>query len=148
VYGRSQRTSCNTTKKLQPFKEIVDDHQPPCPLPSNFNYRELLLPVAKASVSIDAAASLPTAIGVKSSMNKGNRAAKQTPPELLVKLSYAKAGETLVVENALGLFLEYAKPIIANMLSNQRRNQAMGEAVGKLRKTATITYTDSSLQPQ
>lgn len=141
-------------------------------LRSIFEYRELLLPVetegfaavaekVKASKSVDEAASQLTAMGVKYSQNQGSRAAEQTPPDLLAKLSYAKAGETLAVENALGLSLveitliqkapidlENAKPIIVNMLSNQRRNQAMGDAVGNLRKTATITYTDSSLQPQ
>lgn len=141
-------------------------------LRSIFEYRELLLPVetqdfaatadkVKASNSVDDAASQLTAMGIKYSMNRGNRAAEQTPPDLLTKLSYAKSGETLAVENALGLSfveitqiqkapldLENAKPIIANILSNQRRNQAMSEAVGNLRETATITYTDSDLQPQ
>ena len=141
-------------------------------LRSIFNYRELLLPAAtpdfagvaaqiKAGDSIETVASQLTDMGVKYSLNQGSRAAEQTPPDLLAKLSYAKPGETLAVENALGLSfveitqiqqapinLESAKPIIANILSNQRRNQAMGDAVENLRKTATITYTDSNLQPQ
>lgn len=141
-------------------------------LRSIFEYRELLLPretqdfasVAekiKAGVTVDAAASQLTGMGVKFSINRGNRAAEQTPPDLLAKLSYAKPGETLAVENALGLSfveiaqiqkapidLENAKPIINNILSNQRRNQAMSKAVSNLRESATITYTDSSLQPE
>mgnify|MGYP000906837778 len=44
--------------------------------------------------------------------------------------------------------LETAKPIISNLLLNQRRNQAMGSAVAGLRKTAEITYLDSKLKPQ
>lgn len=137
-----------------------------------FDYRELLLSAAtpnfakvaeqiKIGDSIDATANRLTDMGVKYSQNQGSRAAEQTPPDLLAKLSYATPGETLVVENALGLSLvqithiqqspidlESAKPIITNILSNQRRNQAMGDAVDSLRKTATITYTDSNLQPQ
>lgn len=137
-----------------------------------FEYHELLLPVqtedfaalaekVKASKSVDEAARLLTDKGVKYGMNRGTRAAEQTPPDLLVKLSYAKPGETLAVDNDLGLSLveitqiqnapidlEAAKPIISNMLLNQRRNQAMADAVGGLRKTASISYTDSSLKPQ
>lgn len=137
-----------------------------------FEYRELLLPVqtedfaavaekVKASKSIDEAARLLTDRAVKYGLNQGTRAAEQTPPDLLVKLSYAKPGETLAVGNDLGLSLveitqiqkapidlEAAKPIISNMLLNQRRNQAMADAVGGLRKTATITYADSNLKPQ
>ena len=141
-------------------------------LRSIFEYRELLLPLQtqdfasiaekiKASVTVDDAASQLTGMGVKFSINRGNRAAEQTPPDLLAKLSYAKPGETLAVENALGLSfveitqiqkapidIENAKPIINNILSNQRRNQAMSKAVSNLRESATITYTDSSLQPE
>ena len=137
-----------------------------------YQYREMLLPVEtegfagiaemlKTNASIDAAASRLTEIGVKYTTNRGNRSAEQTPADLLAKLSYAKPGETLVIENALGLSLleiieiqpapidlESAKPIIGNMLMNQRRNQAMGNAVAELRDAATITYTDSALQPK
>lgn len=137
-----------------------------------YQYREMLLPVEtegfagiaemlKTNASIDAAASRLTELGVKYTTNRGNRSAEQTPGDLLAKLSYAKPGETLVIESALGLSvleiieiqpapidLESAKPIIGNMLMNQRRNQAMGNAVAELRDAATITYTDSALQPK
>ena len=100
-------------------------------------------------------------MSVKFTTNKGVRAAEQTPADLLTKLSYAKPGEILAVENNLGLSmveitkidkasidLETAKPIITNLLINQRRNQAMNSAVGDLRKAAKITYLDSKLKPQ
>ena len=137
-----------------------------------FEYRELLLPVQtpdfaaaaeklKTSKTLDEAAALLTGMSIKYTTNKGSRAAEQTPPDLLSKLSYAKPGETLSVESDLGLSmveitqiqkapidLETAKPIIANLLFNQRKNQAMGNAVGGLRKSAEITYLDSKLKPQ
>lgn len=137
-----------------------------------FEYRELLLPLQtpdfaavaeklKASKTLDQAAALLTGMSVKFTTNKGVRAAEQTPADLLTKLSYAKPGEILAVENNLGLSmveitkidkasidLETAKPIITNLLINQRRNQAMNSAVGDLRKAAKITYLDSKLKPQ
>lgn len=136
-----------------------------------FEYRELLLPAQtadfaaiaeklKTSKTLDEAAALLTGMAVKYSINKGSRAAEQTPPDLLTKLSYAKPGDILAVDNNLGLSmveitqiqkapidLQTAKPIIANFLLNQRKNQAMGNAVGGLRKTAVITYLDSKLKP-
>ena len=141
-------------------------------LRSIFEYRELLLPMQtpdfaavaeklKTSKTLDQAAALLTGMSVKFTTSKGVRAAEQTPADLLTKLSYAKPGETLAVENNLGLSmveitkidkasidLETAKPIITNLLINQRRNQAMNNAVGDLRKAAKITYLDSKLKPQ
>lgn len=136
-----------------------------------YHYRELLLPAQTANfaelaealrsaTSLQAARDLLAARGVEPRLNQGQRAAEQSPPELLERLAMAKPGELLVVDNNLGLSLleitriepaplqrEQARPIIANLLLGQRRNQAMAQAVGKLRQSAELTYTDKSLQP-
>lgn len=136
-----------------------------------YHYRELLLPAQapnftelaealRGSSSLQAARELLEARGVEAHLNQGQRAAEQSPPELLGRLAMARPGELLVVDNNLGLSLleinriepaplerEQAKPIIADLLLGQRRNQAMTQAVGKLRQSAELTYTDKSLQP-
>ena len=136
-----------------------------------YHYRELLLPAQTANfaelaealrgaTSLQAARELLAARGVEPRLNQGQRGAEQSPPELLERLAMAKPGELLVVDNNLGLSLleitriepaplqrEQARPIIANLLLGQRRNQAMAQTVGKLRQSTELTYTDKSLQP-
>lgn len=140
-------------------------------LRNTYQYRELLVPAGaeqfdaaattlKNVTSVDGAALLLKQKGTEFKLNRGNRSAEQIPPELLKQLAASKTGDTLLLNNNLGLSVlqvegvqrapidtETAKPIIANLLLSQRKNQAMAKTMEELRKVAKISYPDEKLKP-
>lgn len=109
--------------------------------------------MVSAGRPIEAVARLLRDRGVAFAQESTRKASEQIPIELLTRLYALREGQGMVIENPEGVTVMYvldylqapmgedvAVPRIQKFLVNQRKAEALGDLIKRLRKDAQITY--------